>query len=88
MRYDVALVAYGPCAAMSHAFTSSTLYLHPNRDCSMRFLNSGLLHKSTVPGPLSNILKYIRKYFRFHRDIHENIFDFRVTIPGSQENDP
>jgi len=54
----------------------------------MRFLNAGFLHKSTVPGPQSNILKYFRKYFCFHRDIHENIFDFRVTIPGSQENDP
>ena len=54
----------------------------------MRFLNSGFLHKSTVPWPYSNILKYFRKYFRFHRDILQNIFDFRVTIPGSQENDP
>ena len=54
----------------------------------MRFLNFGFLLESTVPGPSSNILKYFRKYFRFHKDIHENIFDYRVTIPGSQENDP
>ena len=54
----------------------------------MRFLMSGFLHESIVPIPLSNILKYFQKYFRFRGDIHENIFDFRVTIPGSQENDP
>jgi len=51
----------------------------------MRFWMSGFLHESIVPIPLSNILKYFRKYFRFRRDIHENIFDFRVTIPGSQK---
>jgi len=56
----------------------------------MRFfiLMSGFLHESIAPIPLSNILKYFQKYFCFHRDIHENIFDFRVTIPRNQENDP
>jgi len=44
---------------------------------------SGFLHESIVPNPLSNILKY----FRFQRDIHENIFDFQ-EIPGSKKNDP
>ena len=54
----------------------------------MRFLMSGFLHESKVPTPLSNIVKYFRKYFCFRGDIHENIFDFRVMIPGSQKNDP
>jgi len=53
----------------------------------MRFLNSGIFHKPIVPIPLSNILKYFRKFFRFRGDIHENIFDFWETIPGSQKND-
>ena len=54
----------------------------------MRFLMSGFLHESIVPIPLSNILEYFRKYFRFQGDILENIFDFWVTIPGCQKNDP
>ena len=58
------------------------------RDCSMRYLMSGFLHESIVPIPLSNILKYFQKCFRFCGDINKNIFDFWVTIPGSQENDP
>ena len=33
------------------------------RDWFMRFLMSGFLHESIVPIPLSNILKYFRKYF-------------------------
>ena len=39
----------------------------------MRFFKSGFLHESIVPSSLSNILKY----FRFHVDIHKNIFDFQ-----------
>ena len=54
----------------------------------MKFLMSGFFHESIVPIPLSNILKIFRKYFCFRGDIHENIFDFRVTIPGSKKNDP
>ena len=38
-------------------------------------------HKSIVPRFMSHSLKY----FRFRGDIRENISDFWVTIPGSQE---
>ena len=54
----------------------------------MRFLESGFLRESIIPSPLSNILNYFQKYFRFRGDILENIFDIGVTIPGSQENNP
>ena len=44
----------------------------------MRFLTSGFFYESIVPGPWINMLKY----FRFRGDIHENILDLQVTIPG------
>jgi len=49
---------------------------------------SGFLHESIVPRPLCNASKYFRKIFRFRGDIRKYISDFRVTIPGSPENDP
>jgi len=54
----------------------------------MRFLMSGFLHESIVPRPLCNTPKYFWKIFCFGGDIREYISDFRVTIPGSPENDP
>jgi len=54
----------------------------------MRFLMSGFLHESIVPGPWIHRLKYFRKYFRFREDIRENILDFRVMIPGDCKKDP
>ena len=40
-----------------------------------------LLHKSIVPRPQINTPKYFWIIFCFHGDVHENIFDFRVTVP-------
>jgi len=50
------------------------------------FLMSGFLPESEGPSPLSKSSKDFQKYFCFPGDIHENISDFRVMIPGSREN--
>ena len=50
----------------------------------MRFLKSGFcLHESIVYSIVPNIFENI---FVFAEIFAENIFDFRLTIPGSREN--
>ena len=47
----------------------------------MRFLNSGFLHESIVPIPLSNILKYFWKLVSFSRRYSRKMFFF-IGISG------